>query len=106
MPIAKELSTDPALEAQVFWFKYRREIAILLILAIVAIFATAGYRFYRDRREATAATLFAAAKTPAAYEEVLKRYGNTAAAASAYLLLANEQRKNSMYSDAIATLGK
>ena len=66
MPIAKELSTDPALEAQVFWFKYRREIAILLVLAIVAIFATAGYRFYRDRREATAATLFAAAKTQAA----------------------------------------
>src|SRR5207247_9224797 len=71
MPIAKELRTDPALEAQVFWFKYRREIAILFILAIVAVFAIAGYRFYRDRREATAATLFGAAKTPAAYEEVI-----------------------------------
>ncbi len=106
MPIAKELSTDPALEAQVFWFKYRREIAILLVLAIVAIFATAGYRFYRDRREATAATLFAAAKTQAAYEEVIKRYGDTAAAASAYLLLAGEERKQSKYAEANATLVK
>jgi predicted negative regulator of RcsB-dependent stress response len=106
MPIAKELTTDPALEAQVFWFKYRREIAILVIFAIVAIFAIAGYRFYRDRREATAATLFAAAKTPAAYEEVIKRYGDTDAAASAYLLLANEERKNSKYAEANATLVK
>src|SRR5207248_1537258 len=106
MPIAKELTTDPALEAQVFWFKYRREIAILVILAIVAIFAVAGYRFYRDRREASAATLFAAAKTPTAYEEVIKRYGNTDAAASAYLLLAGEERKQSKYAEANATLVK
>jgi TolA-binding protein len=106
MPIAKELRTDPALEAQFFWFKYRREIAILLILAIVAIFAIAGYRFYRGRREATAATLFAAAKTPAAYEEVINRYGDTAAAASAYLLLAEVQRKQAKYAEANATLVK
>ena len=66
MPVAKELRTNPALEAQVFWYKYRREIAILLVLAIVAIIAIAGYRLYRDRREATAATLFSGAKTPAA----------------------------------------
>jgi predicted negative regulator of RcsB-dependent stress response len=106
MPIAKELRTDPALEAQVFWFKYRREIAILLILAIVAIIAIAGYRFYRDRREATAATLFGAAKTSTAYEGVINRYGDTAAAASAYLLLAGEERKQSKYSEANATLVK
>ncbi|PYK42200.1 MAG: hypothetical protein DME46_11990, partial [Verrucomicrobia bacterium] len=99
MPVAKELRTDPALEAQVFWFKYRREIAILLILGIVAIFAIAGYRLYRDRREATAATLFVAAKTPAAYEDVINRYGDTAAGASAYLLLADGQRNQAKYSE-------
>ena len=106
MPVAKELRTDPALEAQVFWFKYRREIAILLILGIVAIFAIAGYRLYRDRREATAATLFVAAKTPAAYEDVINRYGDTAAGASAYLLLADGQRNQAKYSEANATLVK
>jgi TolA-binding protein len=106
MPIAKELSTNPALEAQVFWYKYRKQIAILLILAIVAIFTIAGYRLYRDRREATAATLFGAAKTTAAYEEVINRYGDTAAAASAYLLLADGQRKQSKYSESNATLVK
>ena len=106
MPIAKELRTDPALEAQVFWFKYRREIAILLIIAIVAVFTLAGYRFYRDRREAAAATLFGAANTPAAYEGVINRYGDTVAAASAYLLLADGQRKQAKYAEANATLVK
>src|SRR4029077_16411486 len=106
MPVAKELRTNPALEAQVFWYKYRKEIAILLGLAIVAIIALAGYRLYRDRREATAATLFSGAKAPAAYEEVINRYGDTAAAASAYLLLADAERKEEKYSEGNATLLK
>ena len=106
MPIARESNTDPALEAQVFWYKYRREIAILLSLAILGILGVAGYRLYRDRREATAAALFSAAKTPAAYEDVVNQYGNTAAAASAYLLLADAQRKDGKYAEANATLEK
>src|SRR6266566_4481937 len=106
MPVAKELRTNPALEAQVFWYKYRKEIAILLMLAIVAIIAIAGYRLYRDRREATAATLFSAAKTPAAYEDLINQYSNTGAAASAYLLLADAQRKDRKYAEANGTLEK
>jgi predicted negative regulator of RcsB-dependent stress response len=106
MPIAKEATTDPALEAQVFWYKYRREIAILLGLAVLGIVGVAGYRLYRDRREATAATLFSAAKTPAAYEDLINQYNNTGAAASAYLLLADAQRKDRKYAEANATLEK
>ncbi len=106
MPIAKEATTDPALEAQVFWYKYRREIAILLGLAVLGIVGVAGYRLYRDRREATAATLFSAAKTPAAYEDLINQYSNTGAAASAYLLLADAQRKDRKYAEANATLEK
>jgi tetratricopeptide (TPR) repeat protein len=106
MPIAKEVSPDPALDAQLFWYKYRKEIAILLVLAVVGIVFVAGYRLYRDRREATAASLFSTAKTPAAYEEIITRYGDTGAAASAYLLLADAQRKDGKYADANATLMK
>lgn len=106
MPIAKELNTDPALEAQVFWYRYRKEIAILLGLAMLCLVGVAGYRLYRERREASAATLFAAAKTPAAYEELINQYSNTAAAASAYLLLADAQRKEGKYAEANETLVK
>jgi predicted negative regulator of RcsB-dependent stress response len=106
MPIAKEINTDPALDAQVFWYKYRKEIAIVLGLAVLGMVGVAGYRLYRDRREANAATLFAAAKTPGAYEQVINQYGDTAAAASAYLLLADAQRKDGKYAEAITTLQK
>jgi tetratricopeptide (TPR) repeat protein len=106
MPIAKEATTDPALEAQFFWYKYRREIAILVALAALGIVGVAGYRLYRDRREITAATLFSAAKTPAAYEALINQHSDTAAAASAYLLLADAQRKDGKYAEANATLVK
>jgi predicted negative regulator of RcsB-dependent stress response len=106
MPIARQVTTDSTLDAQVFWYKYQREIAILLALAVLGIVGLAGYRLYRDRREATAATLFSAAKTPAAYEELINQHGNTAAAASAYLLLADAQRKSGKYAEANATLTK
>ena len=106
MPIAKQATTDSALDAQVFWYKYQREIAILLGLAVLGIVGLAGYRLYRDRREATAATLFSAAKTPAAYEAIIEQHSDTAAAASAYLLLADAQRKDGKYAEANATLMK
>ena len=106
MPIAKQATTDRPLEAQVFWYKYQREIAILLGLAVLGIVGVAGYRLYRDRREVTAATLFSAAKMPAAYEDLINQYSDTAAAASAYLLLADAQRKDGKYAEANATLVK
>jgi predicted negative regulator of RcsB-dependent stress response len=106
MPIAKQATTDSTLDAQVFWYKYQREIAILLGLAVLGIVGLAGYRLYRDRREATAATLFSSAKTPAAYEAIINQHSDTAAAASAYLLLADAQRKDGNYAEANATLMK
>lgn len=106
MPIARGVTTDPALDAQVFWYKYRREIAILLGLAVLGLVGVAGYRLFRDRREAAAATLFSAAKTPAAYEELINQHSDTAAAASAYLLLADAQRRDGKYAEANGTLVK
>ena len=104
MPPTKVQSPDPTLEAQVFWLRYRKEIAGLLIVVIIALFAFAGYRFYRDRRETTASALFASAKTANDYAEVINRYGDTAAAATACLLLADAQRKDRKFAEANVTL--
>src|SRR5436190_14939878 len=106
MAIAKEATANPTLDAQVFWYKYQREIAILLGLAVIGIVGMVGYRLYRDRREATAATLFSAAKTQTAYEAIINQHSDTAAAASAYLLLADAQRKDGKYAEANARLMK
>ena len=104
MPIAQADTSDTALEAQVFWFRYRKEIAGLLTVLLLAGLAFAGWRFYREWRETAAAAAFAGARTAADYEQVIARYGDTPAAASAYLLLGDEQRKNGKPADANATL--
>ncbi len=104
MPTADANTTDAALEAQVYWLRYRKEIAGLLVLALVALLAVAAWRFYRERRETAASAAFAEAKTATDYQTVIDRYGDAPAAASAFLLLADEQRKSGQLAEANATL--
>ena len=104
MPIAKPQPADPALEAQVFWLKYRKELLGLLAITLVAIIVVTGYRVYRERREAAASAMFSSARMANDYLQVIHRYGDTSAAAAAYLLLANIQREERKFSEANATL--
>jgi len=104
MPIAKPQPADPALEAQVFWLKYRKELLGLLAITLVAIIVVTGYRVYRERREAAASAMFSSARMANDYLQVIHRYGDTSAAAAAYLLLANIQREERKFPEANATL--
>ncbi len=104
MPIAKVQPADAALEAQVFWLKYRKELLALLAIALVAISVVTGYRVYRERRETAASAMFSSARTTDDYLDMINRYGDTSAAAAAYLLLANIQRGERKFSEANATL--
>ena len=104
MPIAKPQPADPALEAQVFWLKYRKELLALFAIALVAIIIVTGYRVYRERRETAASAMFSSARTTDDYLQTVNRYGDTSAAAAAYLLLANMQREERKFSEANATL--
>jgi len=97
-------STDPVLETQVFWDRHKTKVFAALILALLAVAAWGGYRIYSDRRSDTAANLLTAAKTPADFQKVIAQYPDTAAAGSAYLFLAQEQRKENKFSEANATL--
>jgi tetratricopeptide (TPR) repeat protein len=104
MPIAPPPSRDAAVEARVFWLRFQKEIAGLLIVFLLAIVAWTGYRFYAEKRDSTAAAALANAKNPEAYQAVIARYPNTPAAGSAYLLLAEAQRQQKKFVDANATL--
>jgi predicted negative regulator of RcsB-dependent stress response len=104
MPIAKSQPADPALEAQVFWLKYRKELLGFLAIALVAISVVTGYRVYQERRETAASAMFSSARTANDYVQVISRYGETSAAAAAYLLLANIQREERKFPEANATL--
>ena len=97
-------SADPVLETQVFWDRHKKEVFAALVLALLAVAAWGGYRLYSDRRDATAANLLTAAKTAADFQKVIAQYPGTPAGGSAYLFLAEEQRKEKKFNEANATL--
>ncbi|HEX7517862.1 MAG TPA: tetratricopeptide repeat protein [Chthoniobacterales bacterium] len=97
-------SADPVLETQVFWDRHKKEVFAALVLALLSVVAWGGYRLYSDRRDATAANLLTAAKTAADFQKVIAQYPGTPAGGSAYLFLADEQRKEKKFNEANASL--
>jgi TolA-binding protein len=104
MPTALPPSRDAALEARVFWIRFKNEIAAVLVVVLLAIIGFAGYRFYSDRRESAASALLSSAKSASDYQQVIARYANTPAGAAAYLLLAEAQRNEKKFVEANTTL--
>jgi predicted negative regulator of RcsB-dependent stress response len=99
------LSTAEAtLEREVFWERYKKEVMAVLIIALLAVAAFGGYKLYSERRENSAAAALAGAKTQPEFQKVISEYSNTAAAASAYLLLSDAQRNEKKFAEANATL--
>lgn len=92
------------LESQVFWYRHRKTLFAAFLLALLALAAWGGTRIYSDRRADTAANFLATAKTAADFQKVIAQYPGTPAAASAYLFLAEEQKKEKKFSEANATL--
>lgn len=104
MPTAPPPTRDASVEASVFWLRFQKEIAAALIVAVLAMVGFAGYRFYQNRHDASAAELLGNAKTADDYQAVISRYPGTPAGGSAYLLLAEKQRSEKKFAEANATL--
>jgi TolA-binding protein len=104
MPTAAPPSRDAALEARVFWWRFRKEISAIIIILLLALTFFGAYRFYTNRRASAAASLLASAKSMPDYQRLIASYPNTPAAASAYLLLAEKQRDAKQFAEANATL--
>ena len=81
MPAAPITSRDPALEASVFWIRFKKEIAAVMIVALLGFVGYTGYSFYSERRNITAAGLLASAKNAQDYQQVIAQYPNTPAEA-------------------------
>jgi len=97
-------SADTVLETQVFWYRHKKEVFAILILAFLSVAAWGAYRLNSERRETTAATALAVAKTAADFQKVIAQHPGTPAAGSAHVFLAEEQRKEKKFSEANATL--
>jgi predicted negative regulator of RcsB-dependent stress response len=104
MPTAPPPTRDAAVEARFFWEKFKVQIAAVVILALLAIVGFGGYMLYSQRRDAAASAALADAKTAPDLQGVIEHYGNTRAAANAYLLLADAQRNEKKFAEANATL--
>lgn len=88
----------------VFWERYKTQVMIVLVAALVAVAAFGGYRIFSERRATVAANLLASAKAPADFQKVITEYSSTPAGASAYLLLADSQKNEQKFAEANATL--
>ncbi|HET9368227.1 MAG TPA: tetratricopeptide repeat protein [Candidatus Udaeobacter sp.] len=104
MPTASPPSRDVALETRFFLERFKKEIIAVLIVALLAVIAFTGYRYYSDRRAAAASALLANAKTALEYQQVIDRYPSSPAGAAAYLLLAEAQRSEKKFAEANTTL--
>jgi predicted negative regulator of RcsB-dependent stress response len=97
-------TTDDTPEREVFWERYKKEVMAVFILALLAVAAFGGYRFYSERRESAGAAALAGAKSQAEYQKVISDYSGTAAGASAYLLLADSLRAEKKFAEANTSL--
>ncbi len=104
MPTVPPPSRDAALETRVFWERFKIEIIVALLIALLAIVGFGAYRFYSDQRSSSASALLGKASKAEDYQQVIAQYPNTPAGADAYLLLAQAQRDEKKFTDANATL--
>jgi hypothetical protein len=104
MPTAPPPSRDVALETRFFLERFKKPIIAITIIVLLGAIAFTGYRFYSDKRAAAASAALESANTAQGYEQVIAGYGNTPAAADAYILLAEAQRKEKRFAEANKTL--
>ena len=106
MATVSQITADPALETHLFWDQYKTTIIAVVVVLVLGGLGYAGYELYNVRRAADASALLAGAKSAQDYQQVLERYPGSGPAASAYLLLAAQQRAKKNYAEANATLHK
>ena len=106
MAIASQIPKDPALETSLLWEQYKMPIIAIVLVLVLGGLGYAGYQLYAQRQGADASALLAAAKSPQDYQQVIERYPGSGPAASAYLLLAEQERSKKHYAEANGTLHK
>ncbi len=106
MATVSQITSDPALETSLFWDQYKTTIIAVAAVLVLGGLGYAGYQLYTARRAVDAAALLAAAKSPQDYTQVIERYPGSGPAASAYLLLAAQEREKKKFTEANVTLHK
>jgi predicted negative regulator of RcsB-dependent stress response len=115
MPTAPPPSRDVALETRVFWERFKKPITAALIIVLLAVIAFTYYSLCSDRHAKAASALLASAESAQQYQQLIDRCSHSRcllvfslpsppAAADAYLLLAEAQRRENKFAEANKTL--
>jgi len=103
-PTPSAPAADPGFDPLVFWIKHQSKILLLLGVFVVALGGYALSEFIRNKRNASAQSLLANAKSADDYRKVISDYSGSNPAGDAYLLLAAKQRAEGKIDDSSATL--
>ena len=106
MATLSQITTDPALETHLFWDRHKMTIIAVALVLLLGGLGYGGYQLYNAQQANRAMALLTAARSPEQYQQVISRYPGSGPAASAFLLLATEQRAKKNYTEANATLHK
>ncbi|MEO7724944.1 MAG: tetratricopeptide repeat protein, partial [Chthoniobacterales bacterium] len=106
MATVSQITADPALETQLFWDQYKTIIIAVAAVLLLAGLGFLGYQLYTARSTAAATAALAVSHSAEEFQKVIERYPGTEPAASAYLLLAAQQRAKKNYAEANTTLRK
>jgi TolA-binding protein len=92
-PPADERTYDTgSFEAELLWYKHRWTILFGVAIVLASAAAVAIWLFSKHSARLAAEALFAEAKEPVAWREVIARYPSSPAAAGAHFLLADSLR--------------
>ncbi|MGC3989990.1 MAG: tetratricopeptide repeat protein [Chthoniobacteraceae bacterium] len=106
MPTSVETPPDTGFDPYVFWMQHKGKIVLYSALLIVALVIFGVSQYVTQHKNAESTLALASAAKAEDFQKVVTDYAGTAAAADAQLRLAEQQRNEKKYDDAIATLQK
>jgi TolA-binding protein len=106
MATAPETPVDTSNEFDfpLFWEEHKTKILIAAAVFVIALASWAAWQVVEHRRETAARTAYASASTADDYKRIAEQFGGSVVGGNALLVLAEKQRTEGKFDDAIATL--
>ncbi len=105
-PADDRIFESDGLDAELFWARHRKSIILGVIAVLVVAGGTAAWFINAYNTRVASQQLFAAAKNPEAWREVIAKFPSSQPAANAYFLLGESLREQGNLTESSATYQK